>query len=179
MKKLAVMLMSVALVLAGAIFVNGQKAETNEDGMRFGKQGHRAGQGKHGNHGKRRGHSMKMLFRELELTDVQKEQIKSIAQASRESSKSLREQVKANREQLRKIGEGGVFSETQVQAIAEQQGALHAQMIVERERVKSQIFAILTPEQKAKAAELKARFEQKMQERKSKMAERKAEKDAQ
>ncbi len=174
MKKLTVILMSIALIAVGAIFVFGQTADENKDGKRFDKRGDHAGQGRHGKRGGGKG--MGMMLRGLDLTDAQKAQIKAIHEATFESAKSLRDQMKANRDQLKTATEGGAFNESQVQAIAQQQGALHAQMIVAREKVKSQVFAILTVEQKAKAAEMKAKFEQKMQERKAKVAERKAEK---
>lgn len=166
--------MSIALVAVGAIFVFGQKADTNMDGKRFGKGGDRAGHGRHGKRGGDKG--MGMMLRGLDLTDAQKAQVKAIHEANFESTKSLREQMKANHDQLETATAGGAFNESQVQAIAQQQGALHAQMIVAREKVKSQVFAILTVDQKAKAAEMKAQFEQKRADREAKMAERKADK---
>jgi protein CpxP len=172
MKKLTVILMSIALVAVGAIFVIGQSADANKEGKRFGKHGDHAGEGRHGKRGGDKG--MGMMLRRLDLTEDQKVQIKAIHEANFESTKSLREQMKANHDQLETATEGGKFNESQVQAIAQQQGALHAQMIVAREKVKSQVFALLTDEQKAKAAEMKAKFEQKMQERKAKFAERKS-----
>jgi Spy/CpxP family protein refolding chaperone len=56
----------------------------------------------------------------------------------------------------------GAFDEAAVSQIAAEQGQLSAQLIVEKERVKSQIFAILTNEQKAKAVELEKEFDGKM-----------------
>jgi Spy/CpxP family protein refolding chaperone len=105
--------------------------------------------------------------------------MKAIRQASRETIKPIREQMKANRQKLQTLSESGTFDEAQVQAIAAQQGTLSAQMIVEREKVKSQIFNLLTPEQKTKAAELKAQFQQKRQERMQKRMERRNAKKAQ
>ncbi len=176
MKKLTVILMSIALVAVGAIFVIGQTSDGKKEGRNFGKHGGSEG---HGKRGKRGGGDKGMMFRGLDLTDAQKEQMKAIRQASFEGSKSLREQMKASHDQLKAATKDGAFNESQVQAIAQQQGALHAQMIVGREKVKSQMFAILTPEQKAKAAEMKAQFELKRQERETKRAERKAAKTTQ
>ena len=59
----------------------------------------------------------------------------------------------------------GAFDEGQVSALANEQGSLMAKMTVERARVKSQIAAILTDEQKAKTAQMRDQFKQKMQER--------------
>lgn len=172
MKKVTVFLLSIALTALGAMFVFGQTSDVAKEGKSFKKDGHHFGKrGKRGGKG--------MMFRGLDLTDAQKEQMRSIHEANRDSVKSLRDQMKANKQQLETLSAGGSFNESQVQAIAQQQGALHAQMIVNRERIKSQMFAILTPEQKSKMAEMKANREQKMQERKAKRAERKAEKETQ
>jgi protein CpxP len=171
MKKLSVLLMSIVLVAVGAVFAFGQTTDSTTEGKSFGKKGNNWKQGKRGKRGGQRG--MGMGFRGLDLTDAQKEQMKAISQASREGTKSLRDQMKANRQQMAQATANG-FNEAQVQAIAQQQSALHAQMIVERERVRSQMFAILTPEQQAKAAEMKEQRKQKMQERMQKRAERQA-----
>ena len=113
--------------------------------------------------GMRDGRGMGLMFRGLDLTDAQKDQIKSIMTTSREGNKSLRDQMHSIREQINAATEGGNFDENSIRQLAEQQGALHAKMVIERERVKSQVFNVLTPDQKAKAAEMKAQFKQKMQ----------------
>ncbi len=168
MRKLTVAILSIVLVAMGAMFIFAQDGATNnKDGKREdGKRGHFGKRG--GRH--RGGHGM--MLRGLDLTDEQKAQVKSILQTSKETSKPIREQVKANRQKLQTLSENGNFDEAQVQAIAAQQGNLSAQMIVQKEKVKSQIFNVLTPEQKAKAAEMKANFKQKMQERMQKRQER-------
>ena len=163
MKKLTVAILSMVLVAGGAMFVFAQDGAANKDGKRgFGKRGFHRG-GRHG-----------MMLRGLDLTDEQKAQIKTIMQASKENSKPLREQVKATREKLQMLAESGNFDQARIQALADEQGKLTAQMIVEKEKVKSQISAILTAEQKAKAAEMKAQFKQKREERMRKRADRRA-----
>lgn len=179
MKKLTVTILSIALVAMGAIFVFGQTTEKNMDGnKRFDKQGNH---GKFGRRGKRGGHGMRgrgmgRMFKQLDLTEDQKAQMKAIREQSRESTKSLREQMKANRQQLQQLTDNGQFNEASVAAVAQQQGQIHAQMIVAKEKVKAQMFNVLTAEQKAKVAQLKAERKQKMEERKAKWAEKKAEK---
>lgn len=168
MKKLITAILSIILVAMGAMLIFAQDTTANKDGKRghFGKRG-----------GHRGGHQM--MFRGLDLTDEQKAQMKSIMQASKETTKPIREQMKANRLKLQTLSESGNFDEAQVQTIANQQGTLSAQMIVAKEKVKAQMFAILTPEQKTKAAEMKAQFKQKREERKQKWQERReAKKDS-
>ena len=152
MKKVTVAILSIILVAMGALFIFAQTAEKPEGKRGFGKRGF----GKHGGHA--------MMFRGLDLTEEQKVQMKQIRQASKEKIKPIREQMKANRQKLAELSAGN-FDQVQVQAIATQQGSLTAQLIVERESIKSQILKVLTPEQKAKAAEMQAQRKQRMQER--------------
>ncbi len=151
MKKITVAILSIVLVAMGAMFIFAQTAERVEGKRGFGK-GHKRG-------------TRAMMFRGLDLTEEQKTQIRQIRQTSKEKIKPIREQMKANRQKLAELSAGGNFDQAQVQTIAAQQGSLSAQLIVERESVKSQIFQILTPEQKAKAAEIGAQRKQRMQER--------------
>lgn len=153
MKKITVAILSIVLVAMGAMLLFAQTTDQPEGKRGFGKKGF----------GKRGGHAR--MFRALDLTEEQKTQIRQIRQASREKIQPIREQMKANRQRLAELSAGGTFDQAQVQAVAAQQGSLTAQMIVERESVKSQIFQILTPEQKAKAAELREQRKQRMQER--------------
>jgi periplasmic protein CpxP/Spy len=111
-----------------------------------------------------RGYGPGMIFRQLNLTDDQKAKIKDILEANKGAIQPIRDAMKANHEKLASLN--GNFDEAQVSAIAKEQGDLTAQMIVARERVRSQIFAILTDEQKAKATQIhdqmKARFQERM-----------------
>lgn len=180
MKKATVTILAIALVAMGAIFVIGQTSDSPKDGQKtYRKNGKRGHFGKRGGKRGMRGHrGMGRIFRQLDLTDDQKAQMKAIRQASREDSKPLREQMKTNRQQLQQLTENGQFDEAAVSAIASQQGQIHAQIIVAKQKVKSQMFNVLTAEQKTKLATLKAEHKQKMQERKAKWAERKAARQA-
>lgn len=147
MKKITAAILSIVLIAMGAMFIFAQTTDKPE-----GKRGHFGKRGARG-----------MMFRGLDLTDEQKAQIKQITENSRATVKPIREQMKANRQELREITAGGSFDQARVQEIAARQGSLSAQMIVEKERVKSQIFQILTPEQKAKAAEMKEKMKERFQ----------------
>ncbi|MEZ5344568.1 MAG: Spy/CpxP family protein refolding chaperone [Pyrinomonadaceae bacterium] len=178
MKKVIVAVLAVVLVAIGAIFVFGQTEGKSMEGKKeFGKRGHH---GKFGRGGKRgpRGGMMGMGFRGIDLTDAQKEQLKAIRTANREASKPLMEQMRANQMELRKLSEAGTFNEAAVKALAEKQGDLHAQMIVSKQKVRAESFAVLTAEQKAKLAQMKADFAKKMEERKAKWAEKRNSKKA-
>jgi protein CpxP len=125
-----------------------------------GPGGHHGGPGGHGQRGDMLGH----FARELNLTDAQQAQVKQLADAFHESNKSLHEQLK-------KGGPGvgghffeglkdGAFDESAVRAAAQARANLHVEMEVAHARLMSQIYALLTPEQKAKVAEMRQRHEQ-------------------
>ena len=148
MKKKTIAILAVAAILViGGVFVIAQRAVHK-------------GFGGHGMHGEQ---GAMMMLKRLDLTSDQQAKVKEIFEANK-GIQPIREQLKANHEKLAALG--GNFDEGQVTAIAREQGELMSQMIVARQRVKSQIFAILTDEQKAKAAtmqqEMKQRFQNRM-----------------
>jgi periplasmic protein CpxP/Spy len=100
------------------------------------------------------------LARDLNLTDAQKAQAKQITDAFESSTKSLREQ-------MHKAGGGpfdglkdGAFDEASVRAAAQARASVQVELEVAHARMMSQIYALLTAEQKAKLAELRQQFEQ-------------------
>lgn len=157
MKKIIATIMATAVLAMGTVFAIAQNTEKTEGDKASGKHSF----GKHG-HGKRGGRHGRggMMFRGLDLTEAQKAQVKDIMEASRTKVRPIRESMKANRQKLNEVTTNGAFNETQVQALANEQANLSAQLLVERTRVKSQIFALLTPEQKAKAAEMRTQMKE-------------------
>lgn len=148
MKKITVAIIAIVVLALGAIFVSAQKGENKEGGARhgFGRGGHHRGGG--------------MMLRGIDLTDDQKNQVKQIMEASRAKVQPLRESLRANRQKLRELTENGKFDEGQVQALAAEQGRISAQLLVEKERSKAQIFQILTPEQREKAAQMRQQMKE-------------------
>ncbi|MFB3906630.1 MAG: Spy/CpxP family protein refolding chaperone [Acidobacteriota bacterium] len=90
------------------------------------------------------------MFKNLDLTDQQRTDIRKVLEAERSIMQPIREQLRENREALQAATKDGQFNEAEVTKVAERQGELMAQMIVSRERVKAQIWQILTPEQREK-----------------------------
>lgn len=147
MKKIVIGVIAMAVLATAAIFVIGQKAGGRGNGM--GPGGGMPG----------------MMLRGLDLTDAQKAQVKEITDASKARIDPIREAMKANHQKLDELTANGAFDEAQVSGVANEIGNTHARMIVERERVRSQIFAILTDEQKAKAAEMRTGMKERFQNR--------------
>jgi len=105
------------------------------------------------------------LGRDLNLTDAQKEQIKQIEQSLMESTKSLHEQLfKAGGDPLAGLKDGA-FDEAAVRAAAQARAAIQVELEVAHARALSQVYALLTTEQKAQLAARRQQFEQERQER--------------
>lgn len=143
MKKVFIAIIALAVLATGVIFAVAQKASEEDKG----------------HHGRRGGHhrGMGLGLRVIDLTDEQKVKIKEIRQANKAALQPLREAQKASRAKIAELTANGTFDEAQITALANEQAAAHAKLIVERQRVRSQIFALLTDEQKAKLAEMKAK----------------------
>lgn len=98
----------------------------------------------------------------LNLSDQQEAQIKAILEAEKPKVQPLIAELAANRKALQEATDNGTFNETAVKAIADKQGDTLAALIVEKERVKTQLYAVLTPEQRAKAEQFRSRIEDRM-----------------
>jgi Spy/CpxP family protein refolding chaperone len=102
------------------------------------------------------------LVHDLNLTDAQKAQVKQIADGFEASTKSLREE-------LFKTGGGPLegladtFDEASARAAAQARAGIQVELEVAHARMMSQIYALLTAEQKAKLAERRQQFEQRRQ----------------
>lgn len=117
--------------------------------------------GKHGGFGGHRG-GFGRMFGGLDLTDAQRTQIQQIAERYRQSTNALREQAHA-------AGQGanafdGTFDEAAVRAAAQRRAAAQVELEVAHARMYSEMYAVLTPEQKARLAEMRQQREQRRRE---------------
>ncbi|MGD0887572.1 MAG: Spy/CpxP family protein refolding chaperone, partial [Thermodesulfovibrionales bacterium] len=71
--------------------------------------------------------------------------------------KPLFQQLKAGRDQLRALPKGQ-FDEAKVRSIAKGQADTIADMIVAKERMKSRMYAVLTPEQRTKVEQMREKW---------------------
>ncbi len=107
-------------------------------------------------HGRCHGHHH--LWKKLHITDAQKTQIHAIISEERAKMEPLFEQLKAGHKELKALRKSGTFDEAQVRSIAKGQADTIVELIVAKERMKSGIYAVLTPEQRAKAQELREKW---------------------
>ena len=119
------------------------------------------------------GWMLKKMTRELNLTEAQQAQVKTILQAEHAKVQPLMLQMRQN-EMARNQNVTGNFDETEARAFAGKQAQITSDLIVEKERTKSQIYAVLTPEQRQKALQLLQQREQRRQERMQKHSHQQA-----
>ena len=159
------------LVLAGTLALTGivgfaQQERGQEQGGRNRAERHwregdkEGGQERHGMRGSFGGR----FFEKLNLTDAQKQQIEQITARYRESGKALRQQNRGNRGDEFDAFKDGPFNEAAVRAAAQARANARVEMEVRHARMMSEIYAVLTPEQKAQIAAERQQREQKRQE---------------
>lgn len=154
----------LAAVMALAIAVPFAIAQSKDSGGQ--RQRHAEGRG----HGMRGGDRMGgAFFRNLDLTDAQKTQMKQIRENHSQSLRPLMEQIRAKRQEIRQASAGGSFNEALVAQKLSEIAPLEAKLIGERTRLHQEMLSVLTAEQKAK-------LEQSREQRKQKWAERRGNK---
>ena len=108
---------------------------------------------------------MELPLHQLNLTDDQKAQIKQLFQAERPAMKPLMQQEHAAHTQMIQLITSGTFEQAKVAAAAAQESQVHMQMEIEHAKIASQIYQLLSSDQKAKVADIIAQHQQRMQER--------------
>jgi protein CpxP len=142
MKKALIAFLVMAVLGLGAVFIFAQKGRREGMGARIGFGGR----------------GFERLAEKLKLSDEQKTQVQTILDDSKTRVRHLMESMRESRKQAENLGLDGVFNEEQVTQIANRQSETMKQLFIEKEKTKAQIFAILTPEQRAEAAKMKDRF---------------------
>ena len=110
------------------------------------------------------GHGMGFFARELDLTDAQKAQMKTIMQKEHPTMKPLFERSRQIDLQLRQYVQG-TYDEAKVRALATQKAHVEVEMTVQKTRIHNELYQLLTPEQQTKLKDIEARHEARMQKR--------------
>jgi protein CpxP len=117
--------------------------------------------------GHNNGWMLKHMTKQLNLTEAQQTQIKGIMADEKTKIKPMMQQLRQN-QKAEDANVNGSFDENQARAFASKQAQLMTDLIVEKERMRSQVYAVLTPEQRQKALQLMQERQQHRQERMSK-----------
>ena len=146
MHKKSIILAAILMALAAGLAAT---ASAQHSGMGFGRNN---------------GWMLKHMARQLNLTDAQQTQIKGIMADEKTKIKPMMQQLRQN-QQAEDANVNGSFDENQARAFANKQAQLMTDLIVEKERMRSQVYAVLTPEQRQKALQLMQERQQHRQER--------------
>jgi periplasmic protein CpxP/Spy len=112
----------------------------------------------------RNGWRLEKMTRELNLTEAQQSQIRNILADERTRTRPLQEKLRQNA-MAENMKIDGNFDDTQVRAFANNQAQIMRDLIIEKQRTKSQIYSVLTPDQRQKSLQLIQQHEQRRQER--------------
>jgi Spy/CpxP family protein refolding chaperone len=96
------------------------------------------------------------MAQRLDLTTEQRDKVRAIVDKARPQTRELRDKLSENRKQLQALTQQGTAKEGEVRKLADAKGKLIADMIVQRSKLRNEIDAVLTPEQREK---LRQRFE--------------------
>ena len=124
------------------------------------------GSRRHGWGGRGWGHHgpLGYVAHELNLSDAQRSQIKSMWQAERPTVASLVQELASESKEMDSATAQGNLDESKVQAIAARQGETIAKLLIEKERFKSEVYtSVLNPEQRIKADELQKVWHSRME----------------
>jgi Spy/CpxP family protein refolding chaperone len=99
-------------------------------------------------------HAIGFLTDYLNLNEGQQAQAKDILAKEKPTLDSLSQQMKQGHEALKQLETSGTFDEAKVRAVASQQSQTMTDLIVEKARIHSALFQILTPDQKIKMTQL-------------------------
>jgi Spy/CpxP family protein refolding chaperone len=164
---------SLSAVALAAPIAFAQTTSTTQDQQKMTHEGHGGGKGhgrgegrgwgeRGGERGGRFGGMQAGMFRGVTLTDDQKAKMKQIAQSFGERTKSLRQELRAKRQELRQGTEGGTFNEALVTQKLQESAVLEAKLMGEQFKMHQEMQTVLTAEQKAqieqKRAESKAKW---------------------
>lgn len=168
-RKIITAVISAFALVTFTTFVSAQNSNTNTQEQDSANQQQREKRDRRGGkrngmgRGQRGGDIMRVLER-LNLTDTQKQQVRTILEANRPNPSEF-EEVKGLMEAKR----NGTITAEQTEKLK----AFHEQMKQKHEQVKTQILAVLTDEQRTEYEKIKAEMKQRREERQKERQERK------
>ena len=148
-----------AALLGFSVFASAQDTTPNQDQMQKHERREGRGFGKHRGFGKEGKHGDKMMrgLHALNLTDAQKQQIKTLHENARAANQPLHQEMRSLAEKKR----DGVISETEQSRLTE----LRTQFKDSAKKMHESVLAILTAEQRAQLEQFKEEGKRRKEER--------------
>ena len=161
----AVVLLLGGALVAGAAFAQGPSPDGGSRGPGLGGPGFGGpGPGRRGGSARDGG----VFLRGIDRTHAQQQQIHDLVAQHREQNRELVSQLHEARETERKPVEATPIDEQIIRAAAHAVANAQAELAIRQARLRAEMFALLTPEQRAAAEKLRAEREA----RRSRMRER-------
>lgn len=148
---------SLALILSSAMTLT-TVAVAAPSGKDAGASHQRAYSHHQRGYGHHHGHGM-MNFKKLDLTDTQRASIKQIYKTSHAQNKPQREALHQQRAAFRSMTPDQVGYQKAASVLAQTEGNATQQRVQQRADVRAQVYAVLTPTQKAKLASMRSERE--------------------
>jgi protein CpxP len=104
-------------------------------------------------------------LRALDVSDAQREQIRSAVQARQPEFDAIGERLRAAQQGLDALVTADTVDEAAIRAKSAELAAIQADAAVLRARLHQEVFNLLTAEQQAKARELRAQMQDRLRER--------------
>jgi protein CpxP len=106
-------------------------------------------------------------FQRLNLTEAQKTQMQQIRESYRTRIQSLHEELRAKKQALRQAKQGETFNEGLATQVLTESAPLEAKVMGERFKMRQEMMAVLTPEQKNQLEQRREQHRMKQTERQS------------
>lgn len=106
------------------------------------------------------GHMVHFFSDYLDLTDAQQAQVKQILAKDQPAVQPLVLQMHENRQQMRQLIESNAFDEAKVRTLASQQAQTMTELTVQKAHLYSDLYQVLTADQKTKLDKFLDRHEQ-------------------
>ena len=104
-------------------------------------------------------------LRQLDLTDAQEESIKTVMQGLKAETRPIMQEMKAGHLQLKELIKADSYDEKAVAALAEKEGEMAARRLQIAGRAMSEVFSLLTDEQRAELDAMAAERQEKRTQR--------------
>jgi protein CpxP len=111
-------------------------------------------------------------LRGLDLSQEQRDQVRAIMERHREALSELRSRGRESRKEVHAAMQKSPVDEAAIRAAHSRAAEVQAEAAVLGARIREEVFGVLTPEQKEKAATLRAERDRRMQERQQRMQQR-------
>lgn len=151
MKTIHVWLTALVALLVTTLLTIGADAQGHRP------RGGRPGMGPGGTPGAERGAEAQQFFRELDLTDQQKAEMRSLRERSREESQPILKQLRELEKERRQLIQSNTFNEEAARSLVNRESELRSALSLNRTANQHAVYNLLTPEQKAKLADRVAR----------------------